>query len=132
MDIALRLLTWLADNEEQASTKEIASQLGASYHNTVKIIGSLQNFGIITTKQGKGGGIQLRTNANQITLLTVLNAIEGNINLAYCNRNNKECNIETDSCSIRHKLNTIEMKMNHLLSETTIADFIRNKRIQTL
>lgn len=56
-----------------------------------KIITQLTKAGLITSKRGAGGGIQLARQAERITLLEVIEAVEGKIFLNKCLMHDQVC-----------------------------------------
>jgi Rrf2 family transcriptional regulator, iron-sulfur cluster assembly transcription factor len=56
-----------------------------------KISTRLVKSGLITSRRGVGGGIQLARSADQMTLLDVIEAVEGKIYANECLMENREC-----------------------------------------
>src|SRR5690606_7279989 len=83
-------LTSLADNG-LASTQEIASRQNIPTPFLAKIIAQLSLAGLVTTHRGAGGGVSLARPASDISLLQVIEALEGPIRL-------NRCTIEPDAC----------------------------------
>jgi Rrf2 family protein len=83
-------LTNLADNG-RASTQEIASRQNIPSPFLAKIIAQLSLAGLVTTHRGAGGGVSLARSPSEISLLEVIEALEGPVRL-------NRCTIEPDAC----------------------------------
>lgn len=56
-----------------------------------KIVSSLSRVGLVATQRGVGGGIQISGDPEAITLLEVIESVEGPINLNQCLMGEKIC-----------------------------------------
>lgn len=83
-------LATLPDNE-RASTQEIADRQNIPGPFLAKIISQLSLAGLVTTQRGAGGGVTLARPAANISLLQVIEALEGPIRL-------NRCSIQPDAC----------------------------------
>ena len=84
-DFALRVLMYLALNDEQRATAaEIASAYGISHHHLTKVVHLLGREGWIRTTRGQGGGLALAWPPAQIPLGEVVRACEGDAAVAPC------------------------------------------------
>ena len=96
-DYALRAILYLARLEplQRVPTSQIAAdnQIPASF--LTKIISQLSIAGIIHTSRGARGGVWLAHAPEDITLLDVLEAIDGPIRLNQCVEDPKGCPIST-------------------------------------
>ncbi len=92
-DYAIRAVLELALHkpDERVFSSEIARQQGVPAPFLTKILARLAAAGIVTTQRGVHGGIRLTRPAEQITLLQVVEAIDGPITLSRCVRAPEEC-----------------------------------------
>lgn len=98
-DYAIRAILFLAQKESDArvATSEIATAYAIPPSFLTKIISQLSIAGIIHTSRGARGGVSLARPASQISVLDVLEAIDGPITLNQCVNdpsiccNSKEC-----------------------------------------
>lgn len=77
VEYALRAVVWLADHQDSSHTSsEIAeaTQMPGSYLS--KILKSLSRAGIVAGQRGVHGGFTLAKDANTLTMLDVVNAVE--------------------------------------------------------
>jgi Rrf2 family protein len=75
----------------RAATHEISDRQQIPGPFLAKIISQLSLAGLVTTHRGAGGGVTLARHPSQITLLQVIEALEGPLRL-------NRCLIEPDSC----------------------------------
>ena len=85
LDLALR------PNGERASCEEIARRQGIPVAFLTKICARLAAEGLVQSQRGVNGGIWLARPAQEITLLEVVEAIDGPITFNRCNRQPSEC-----------------------------------------
>ncbi len=92
-DYAMRTVLELAlhADEECIASSEIARQQCIPAPFLAKIVARLAAAGIVTTQRGVNGGIRLTRPANEITLLDVVEAIDGPITLNRCMRIPNDC-----------------------------------------
>ena len=85
LDLALR------PNGERASCEEIARRQGIPVAFLTKICARLAAEGLVQSQRGVNGGVWLARPAQEITLLEVVEAIDGPITFNRCNRQPSEC-----------------------------------------
>jgi Rrf2 family protein len=92
-DYAIRAVLELAlhSQDERIFSSEIARRQGIPAPFLTKILARLAAAGIVATQRGVNGGIRLTRPAEQVTLLQVVEAIDGPITLNRCVRNPREC-----------------------------------------
>jgi Rrf2 family protein len=92
-DYAVRTVLDLAihSDEERISSEEIARRQTIPAAFLTKIIARLAAADLVQTQRGVNGGIRLARSAGEITLLQVVEAIDGPIAFNRCNRSPSEC-----------------------------------------
>jgi Rrf2 family transcriptional regulator, iron-sulfur cluster assembly transcription factor len=97
-DYAVRAVLHLARNGDQrTATSAIAEEQRIPPSFLAKIVSQLSIAGLLHTSRGARGGVTLARNAKEITLLEVIEAIDGPIQL-------NECVGDTASCSFDDEL----------------------------
>ncbi|MBI9049711.1 MAG: Rrf2 family transcriptional regulator [Anaerolineaceae bacterium] len=121
-DYALRAMLFLADLEEntRAATSHIAKEKLIPPSFLAKIISQLSIAGIIHTSRGARGGVTLARSANEITLLEVIEAIDGPIALNECTLSKNGCPF-LDNCPIHDVWCEAQTELVNRLSSTTFA-----------
>ncbi len=120
-DYAFRLLTFLAAQGGEGSTRDMADEIDVPFNHLSKLVQRLSNAGILITRKGKGGGIKLSKSASKITLAEVYEAIEGPVCLNDCLFHRKSCKF-SKKCKVRKCLGQIQKKIRDMLSEQNIMD----------
>jgi Rrf2 family protein len=85
-DYGIRVILDLAalPEDERTSTQEIARRQSIPPPFLAKIISQLSLSGLVTTFRGAGGGVKLARSASEISLLQVVEALDGPIRLNRC------------------------------------------------
>ncbi|OIR03980.1 HTH-type transcriptional regulator CymR [mine drainage metagenome] len=92
-DYAARLVLHLAavDGDAQVSIREVAEARAMPLPFVRRLVGSLVKAGILKTVRGASGGLRLARPANEISLLDIVEAMEGRIALNRCTHGGKGC-----------------------------------------
>lgn len=124
-DYALRAMLYLTRHEvdKNAATNKIAETQKIPPSFLAKIISQLSIAGLIQTSRGARGGVKLARPAEQISLLEVVEAIDGQIAL-------NECVLDKDVCTFGEKcpIHTVwcesQTELVNRLRATTFASFV--------
>src|SRR5665647_2753153 len=95
-DYALRAMVYLAQIEPnlRAATSQIAKEQRIPPSFLAKIISQLSIAGLLHTSRGARGGVTLARAAKDISLLEVIEAIDGPIQLNECVGENSTCSFD--------------------------------------
>ena len=101
-DYAVRAILYLAQfgNNGRVSTSNVAKEQKIPLSFLAKIISQLSIAGLINTLRGAHGGVTLAREPKNITLLEVVEAIDGPIQLNICVATPGRCPFEPN-CSVR-------------------------------
>ena len=101
-DYALRAVIYLSrlEENEKAATSLIAEDQKIPPSFLAKIISQLSIAGLIHTSRGARGGVSLAKPANEISVLDIIEAIDGPVFLNECTGNSTSCPF-LDSCPLR-------------------------------
>ena len=101
-DYAVRAILYLAQigNNGRVSTSNVAKEQKIPLSFLAKIISQLSIAGLINTLRGAHGGVTLAREPKNITLLEVVEAIDGPIKLNVCVGAPGSCPFEPN-CSVR-------------------------------
>ncbi|PTX94598.1 Rrf2 family transcriptional regulator [Opitutus sp. ER46] len=100
-DYAARLVLHLASlgDDVQVTIREVAEERLLPMPFVRRIVGQLAQAGIVTAVRGAGGGIRLARPADKITLLDVVEALEGPVTLNRCVPGGEGCPL-SERCPI--------------------------------
>jgi Rrf2 family protein len=120
-DYAARAILHLAQagSDEHVSTGHVAKAQNIPPSFLPKIISQLSIAGILQTSRGAHGGIRLAREPKNITLLEVIEAIDGPIKLNVCVRREGLCFFE-DNCPLQTVWCDME---NELITKLRNANF---------
>jgi Rrf2 family protein len=85
-DYAIRSMVHLAQRplDGRVPTATISEAEGIPLPFLTKVISRLATAGLVTTSRGMGGGVSLARPADEVTLLQVVEAVDGPIMLNHC------------------------------------------------
>jgi len=128
-DYALRAMLYLARLEPQKreSTSKIAEFQHIPSSFLAKIISQLSIAGLIHTSRGAGGGVSLARKPEEISLLDVVEAIDGPISLNECTRDPSIC-LFGDSCPIHEVWCETQMEMVRRLEQATFDKLLEREK----
>lgn len=121
-DYAVRAMTYLAQlgPDRRASTSQIAQEKQIPPSFLAKIVSQLSVAGLLQTSRGARGGVALAKGADQISLLDVVEAIDGPILLNDCVAENSSCSFGT-TCPMKPVWCEAQQELVTRLGQTTFA-----------
>jgi len=128
-DYALRAINFLAHLEpnQRASTSQIAEEKSIPPSFLAKIISQLSIAGLIHTSRGARGGVSLARSPEQISILEVVEAIDGPVALNECTLSPKSCPFSED-CTIHDIWMDTQRTLVQHLKNTSFAEIRNSKR----
>jgi Rrf2 family protein len=122
-DYALRAMASLARSygRRPISTRTIATQENIPSQLASKLMQKLRGAGLVESTMGSGGGFELSREPSKITLLEVIEAIQGPLTLNRCLMGLMRCPSQK-TCAIRGKLAGLQQQINAYLRDVTIAE----------
>lgn len=103
---------------------EIAMEIDAPPFYTGKIMQRLVKQGFLTSIKGKGGGFLFDVRKPDLSLKTIIQAIEGEKTFAGCGIGLKHCD-ENNPCPLHAQYAPIRDSINNLISGNTIQSLAR-------
>jgi Rrf2 family protein len=121
-DYAIRAVRYLARQGEnqRAATSTVAREMKIPPSFLAKIISQLSIAGLLHTSRGARGGVSLAREAGEISLLDVVEAIDGPILLNECVGDPDGCQF-TDDCAMHPIWQEAQESLVRRLRETTFA-----------
>ncbi len=126
-DYTIRVLIFMGIHPEQSTTVgELAQRYDISRNHLTKVIHYLGQQGYIETQRGKGGGIKLAINPEDINIGKLIRDTEKHTALAECfNKGNCQCKI-LSACRLTGILREAQESFYRVLDKYTVADLIVN------
>jgi Rrf2 family protein len=127
-DYGLIAMKHLANHREEhaCSASEIAEEYGISATLMAKVLQKLAKNGLVGAKHGSTGGYQLAKQADRVSALEVITAIDGPVLITSCVTNHGNCDA-TDRCSIKEPLQRVNESILGVLSTVTIAQLSEDR-----
>ena len=120
-DYGLIALKHLAQHsEDSVSAREIAVQYRIPVELLAKVLQKLARKGLLVSQQGMNGGYVLAKDPASISIVDVLEALDGPISITPCERGD-ECQ-QLQVCSVRDPLLKIKAKVVRVLEDTSIYE----------
>jgi len=128
-DYAARLMVHLAKHYGNGpiSTRAAAAEEQVPYQLACKLMQKLNNAKLVTSCMGPKGGFVLAAEPSKISLLEVVEAIQGPISMNRCVLNKDACS-RSAICAVREKLTDIQKSMTRGLAAITLDELARRGR----
>jgi len=123
-DYATVILSFMAREKTQVAAMEIATVTGIALPTVSKILKSLVNAEVLVSTRGAKGGYALARMPEEISVATVINALEGPIALTECSISHQGCE-QALGCDIGGNWSLINQTIHNALESVTLADLIR-------
>ena len=119
-DYALRAVLYLSrlGDSEQVATNKIATEQQIPTSFLAKIVARLSSAGIIRTSRGARGGVSLARPGEQISILEVVEAIDGPIAINFCVIHPDECTFG-NTCALHGIFSEAQATLVGQLKRTT-------------
>lgn len=126
-DYAVRAIMYLAQlgPGEKAATSQIAEDQEIPLSFLAKIIAQLSVAGLLQTMRGARGGVALARKPEEITLLEVVEAIDGPIQLNECVNGNYNCPMS--DCLMREVWHDAQLDLVERLRKTHFGNRVAKK-----
>ncbi|UTW12786.1 RrF2 family transcriptional regulator [Marinobacterium rhizophilum] len=137
VEYGLHCLTLLVDNKgdsREASARALAELQGVPPELLAKVFTKLAKANLVVATEGVRGGFQLARPAEEITVLDVVQAIDGQKDIFECRQIRERCALFSDSppdwstagtCTIHSVMLTAQKRMEEALAQQTILDIAR-------
>jgi len=123
-DYALRVLIYLASNEERLATvQEIAERFDISRSHLTKVVNGLIHSGFVEGLRGKGGGLRLARPSAEIGVGDVVRQMEGEPVLVECFGEESQC-VLSNNCRLKGALKSALKAFFTELDAVNLADLV--------
>ena len=131
-DYALIAMKHLAQNAGAPSTsaREIAEQYDIPIELLAKVLQRLVRTGLLASTQGTRGGYTLSRAPKLISLVDVIQAIDGPFTVTACSTDNNDCE-QYSKCSVRDPLWQIRERIIAALGTVTLSEMASDQDIAT-
>ena len=121
-DYATLVMTVLAAAPDAVlSANELAERAGIEVPTAAKVLKPLAQAGLVEGFRGASGGYRLARSAGDISLIEIVEAMEGPLGMTACSVHAGQCGIE-DSCGMRASWRRINDVVADALRAVTLAE----------
>jgi Rrf2 family nitric oxide-sensitive transcriptional repressor len=122
-DYTLRVLMYCAAHRDRLVTiGELAEQHGLSRNHLMKVVNDMAHRGLLETTRGRGGGLRLRAEPDQIRIGDVVRATETDFRLVECfDATTNACTL-SPACRLKHLFDDALAGYFKALDGATLAD----------
>ncbi|MBN1844497.1 MAG: Rrf2 family transcriptional regulator [Sedimentisphaerales bacterium] len=122
-DYALRVMVHLAQFQDHGciSARQLAEQQDISSQFACKILQQLHEARLVQSTLGAKGGYRLSRPAGMITMLEVIQAAQGPLNLHRCLEGLQSCPRQ-GGCPVRGKFTELQGQIDGFLGRITLAE----------
>lgn len=123
-DYALRIVYDLTVRGELADAAATANTTFVTKRFTLKILRELMRAGIVKSQKGAGGGYLLAKSADHISVMQVMEAVEGPLTINQCLDENQLCERMPDksACVFHCLFCALNAELEEKLKKVTLAD----------
>lgn len=125
-EYAIRALVHIAalEPEEYAMVKNISAAENIPLHFLAKILQDLARDGFLKSSKGPRGGFRLHSPAEQISLLRIVEAVDGAGRYERCIGGNAECS-DRVACGMHDSWKELRSRIIDYLGGTSVADLAK-------
>ena len=131
VEYGLHCLLFLTASNDPASARDLGELQGVSPEYVAKLFTRMEKAGLVTSVEGVDGGFSLARPPNQISVLEVIDAIDGEKPLFDCQQIRTRCAVFDNNppawasrgvCAVHAVMLEAEKKMRDVLAAHTLAD----------
>ena len=127
-DYGLRMMVALAKNSENGeliSATKLVNDGNISYEVGRKLLQKLRDTQLVKSVMGSNGGFKLNRKPSNISLMEIINVLQGEICLNKCLAYSHACEFESQ-CQINTKLAHLQKILNNHLENITLEEILPN------
>lgn len=125
-DYAVRIIGCLSAENKRIDAKNISERTGVSLRFALKILRKLVSAGLVKSYKGMQGGYELAKAPSEITMLDVIETVEGGYYLNRCHEEEFVCTRGAKGCCCYQKVfNEITDIVSKKLAEYNFEDLLK-------
>ncbi len=124
VSIAFHSMVLVARSNKPLNVLEISEKISSSKHHVAKVMQRLVKAGFVGSLRGPSGGFSLKKNASEIALLSIYEAIEGNLESGECAMEKPVCTFET--CIYKNIIEKMTCDFKNYLENQKLSDYCLN------
>jgi len=128
-DYGLRMMVNLAEhsnNSELMSARQLASDGHFSFQLGCKLLQKLHKAELVKSVMGPKGGFKLGRKPSEITLMDVINVLQGDVRINRCLTGDQGCEFQSD-CKVNTKLSCLQLYIEGYLGAITLDEIMQSR-----
>lgn len=127
-DYGIRALVYLAGHDgERSKAADIAGEMGIPQGFLHQVLQELQRSGLVTSRPSRHGGYSLAKPPDEVTVLNVVEALEGPLQADECALRGGPCHWD-DACALHSTWSGAYEALRDKLAESTLATLVADDR----
>lgn len=128
-DYAVRIIGCLTAENKRIDAKNISERTGVSLRFSLKILRKLVSAGLVRSYKGMQGGYELAKAPSEITMLNVIESVEGDYYLNRCHEDDFVCTRGAKGCCCYQSVfNEISELVKNKLASCTFEDLMNTDK----
>ena len=125
-DYAIRIMMRLCNSTGVSTGHDISDEMAIPLRFTLKILRKLSLCGLVKSQRGVNGGYITALSADQISLKSIIEAIEGPLYINKCLDPDAECNriTEKNECPIHNEFQKVNSLLHSAFDDITLDKFM--------
>lgn len=122
-DYAIRICCVLDETDGMLDAESIADRVAITKAIALKVLRKLKAKGIVDSQQGAVGGYILSSNPEKLTVLKIIEAIEGEVSISKCLSDDHPCSrngTNKTSCKMHIAFSAINQALISRLNSVTV------------
>lgn len=108
---------------ELTTAKEVAETYRVPFDVMAKVMQSMSQKGVLKSEHGSSGGYQITKDLARVTVLDLIQLIQGSTKIAKCMVHEEGCDIQK-SCNIISPVHQLNSKLNEFYRSLTLQELI--------
>lgn len=108
---------------ELTSAKEVSEQFSTPFDATARVMQAMAQKGLLRAEHGAFGGYQITKDLSKVTMLQLLEIIEGPTAMVKCMYKESPCDIQ-GTCNIMSPVQLLQSKLNEFYGNITLKELL--------
>ena len=128
-DYGVFILSTLSHYSGYLSAKCISECTSISMPTVSKLLKILETHDVLVSKLGKKGGYKLSADPKKISLLEIVNIVDGEFELTSCSLERTKCRLSS-KCTLHNAWGKINLIITNLLQQISLYDLVHNIKLE--
>jgi len=129
-EYGIRLMLYMADlpRGERMTAAELAQACEISPGNVPTIMNMLSRSGLLLCIPGRSGGCTLARHPEDISMLEIIESLEGRLEISHCLLDSRRCNDHRPECALHAAWSHGRAAAINALDRTSLSDTLQRER----